>query len=124
MTTDIRFDGVHHSAALYAFAQGLVDARLRRFGSPLTRVVIRIADVNGPRGGPDKRCRITLLGPGIGTATAQSLDADAYEAVRTCVGRAAHVLGRRVARRRVTAARSSAAPGSSAPRGTRTGEPS
>ncbi len=102
MTTDIRFDGVHHSAALYAFAQGLVDARLRRFGSPLTRVVIRIADVNGPRGGPDKRCRITLVGPGLGTSTVQSRSADAYEAVRTCIARASRAVLRALARARVT----------------------
>lgn len=108
MTTEVRFHGVRYSAALHAFALRLVDARLRRFTPPVTRVVLRISDLNGPRGGADKRCRIVVLGRGLGTATVQSRSADAYGAVRACIARAAHVVVRKLARARVLPAPASA----------------
>ncbi len=108
MTTEIRFHGLRYSAALHKFALLLIDARLRRFTPSVKRVIVRISDLNGPKGGPDKRCRIVVLGPRLGTATVQSRSEDAYGAVRAGIARAAHVVFRKLARART--APSSASP--------------
>ncbi len=116
MTTEIRFHGLRYSAALHTFALRHIEARLCRFTPPLTRVILRISDLNGPRGGADKRCRIVVLGPGLGTAAVQSRNEDAYGAVRACIARAVHVVARKLARAR-------SAPASASPRGDRTDAP-
>lgn len=65
-----------------------VDFALRRFAGQVDRVVVRLADLNGPKGGPDKRCRIAAR---LTTATpdviVEATDADAYAAVSLAAAR-------------------------------------
>jgi putative sigma-54 modulation protein len=59
MDVDVRI----HCADLAAALCNYVDRRLRfslgRFGGRLGQVKVRITDLNGPRGGADKSCRIS-----------------------------------------------------------------
>jgi putative sigma-54 modulation protein len=50
------------SAAQRDRAEKRVASSLDRFESRLRRVLVVIEDVNGPRGGADKRCRIRATG--------------------------------------------------------------
>jgi ribosome-associated translation inhibitor RaiA len=60
--------------------------------------VVRLGDVNGPRGGVDKHCRITVSGRRFGSSTLDELDGDAYAAVDLATGRIARAIRRQLQR--------------------------
>jgi putative sigma-54 modulation protein len=80
-----------------------VERRLRsalgRFRHHVHAIRVRLSDVNGPRRGIDKRCRLVLSGPRGWTAVAQGLKSSFYDAVDVAVRRAACSV-RRVSGRR------------------------
>ena len=73
---------------------------LSRFGDRIRRVTALMEDINGPRGGVDKRCRVTVRARGAWTVTVRDLDADLHSVISRAVARAGHAVSRRVARRR------------------------
>lgn len=84
-----------------------IERRLRfalgRFGRRVAEVLVRVADVNGPRGGPDKRCRIAVrLLPGR-PVVVEDTDADLHVAVDRAADRAGRTVSREIARRREAA---------------------
>jgi ribosome-associated translation inhibitor RaiA len=56
--------------------------------------MVRIADLNGPRGGVDRQCRITVDVRPSRTVILEETDADLYRAI----DRAAHRVGQSVRR--------------------------
>ncbi len=67
---------------------------LSRFEARIQHVSVAVEDVNGPRGGVDKACRIAVrLQPG-----GDILVTDESRDVRVCVSRAADRIGRAVRR--------------------------
>jgi putative sigma-54 modulation protein len=68
------------------------------FESRLKSVEVRIADVNGPRGGVDKTCGIALILDRVAVVFVQASAADAYAAVDQAVSRAHSALSRRLRR--------------------------
>jgi hypothetical protein len=98
MKVDVRFHGVPYSAALRDFAERLGEARLHRFAPALAAVVVGISDENGPRGGMDKRCRITVFGPALGTQTTEEYASQAEDAVASAFDRVEVAVARRLAR--------------------------
>lgn len=67
---------------------------LGRFASRVGRVAVRVADVNGPRGGTDKRCRIVVALGGAGTVVVEDRDADVYAAIDAAADRAGRLVAR------------------------------
>jgi ribosome-associated translation inhibitor RaiA len=67
---------------------------LGRFSPEIERVTARVGDVNGPRGGVDKRCRIVVKLKGLDCVTSD-VHADDFEAA---VAAATDRIGRSVAR--------------------------
>lgn len=68
----------------------------RRFGDWLTRTEAFIKDVNGPKGGVDKHCRLEARPRGTEPVVVDHQDEDLY----TCVSRAAEKLEKALERRR------------------------
>ena len=66
----------------------------------ISRVVVRLSDVNGPRGGVDKRCGIEIRLKGTPAVTIEDTEADLYVAIDRAAERAGRTLDRRLARRR------------------------
>lgn len=67
---------------------------LSRFGHRIRKVDVKVEDINGPRGGMDKRCSVIVrIAPGRRVAIEDS-DSD----ILVAVDRAADRLGRAVAR--------------------------
>ena len=56
----IRCDGAAGSAPLREYAERRLAFALRRFEDRVRHLTVRLSDVNGPRGGVDSRCSITL----------------------------------------------------------------
>ena len=63
-------------------------------GDHVRRVTVRLYDVNGPRGGIDKRCRIQVMLNGLAAVVIEGTEADLYLAI----DRAADRIGRTVMR--------------------------
>lgn len=65
---------------------------LGRFGHRVQRVMVRLQDLNGPRGGLDKRCHIEARVAGHGVLVAEVRDVE----LEPAVSRAAERIARRV----------------------------
>lgn len=94
-------DIAEHGLEIGGAAQKRVERRLgfalARFGDRVGRVAVHLAEVNGPQGRADKRCRIVVDIPGYGSAqVVVEEDGDDLNAV---IDRAADRIGRAVRRR-------------------------
>ena len=63
-------------------------------------ISVLLSDINGPRGGADKRCRIRVTVAGMTEVVIDDVEADLYIAIDRVVDRAGRTLARRVARQR------------------------
>jgi hypothetical protein len=61
---------------------------------------VYLGDVNGPRGGADKRCRIVVHLPPGGRAVVSGTATDPYAAVARTAQRSAHAVKRHLKRKR------------------------
>ena len=61
-------------------------------------VLVRMGDVNGPKGGIDKRCHLTVRGPALPPTTIENVNVDAYAAVDLAVERAGQAVARELGR--------------------------
>ena len=82
-----------YAARRLGFATGAFESRIQD-------VAVCISDVNGPRGGVDKRCVIAVLLRPTGRVVVHAIDADAYSAIDRAAARARALVVRTVARAR------------------------
>lgn len=90
----------------FALTDGLREHIARRLAYALnhgrdmvSRIVVRLADINGPRGGVDKRCGIEVRLKGASTIAIDDTQADLYVAIDRAAERTGRTLDRRLARR-------------------------
>ncbi len=100
MRIEVRFRALDPSEPLREHVLRAVHFHLSRFGRELSSVSARIGDVNGPKGGIDKRCQLHVRGPRIGSLVVAEVSADAYAAVDACAERAGRSVGRELERLR------------------------
>ncbi|MBL4684025.1 MAG: HPF/RaiA family ribosome-associated protein [Nannocystaceae bacterium] len=101
MAVRIRGRNVPLEPSLVRLARRRVTTALRRAHSEVRRVDVRLVDLNGPRGGVDQRCRITLELKREGRPiVAEATDARIEVAIASAAGR----LARQVHRQRERAA--------------------
>jgi ribosomal subunit interface protein len=76
---------------------------LAHYAPRLRDVTVRVSDVNGPKGGADKRCHVAVAADRVGAVYVDEVDADLYRAVDRAVARLrrqlAREFGRHLARR-------------------------
>ena len=87
--------GITLTVAIREYAQRRLETALGRYRDTLASVQVRLADVNGPRGGIDKHCMIEVRGPALEPIIVRERYSDLYAAI----DRAADRLDRTVARR-------------------------
>jgi putative sigma-54 modulation protein len=63
-------------------------------------VTVRLSDINGPRGGNDKRCSIQIPIPGGQDVVVEDVEADFYAAIDCAAGRTERAVARRFERLR------------------------
>ena len=73
---------------------------MRRLRWLVPRAKVQLSDVNGPRGGVDKCCRLELKTDHVGTVTITSLASDWRGALESALARAAQLLVRSWQRQR------------------------
>jgi len=73
---------------------------LARFQPAVRKVEVHLSDVNGPRGGLDKRCQVRVRLASHSDVVIEDTEADLYHAVDRAVGRSARTVSRRLERAR------------------------
>ena len=73
---------------------------LGKFDPEIGRVEVGLSDVNGPRGGVDKHCRIVARMRTLGTVVVEDADGDFYSVVSRAADRIGRSVARTLARRR------------------------
>lgn len=62
-------------------------------------IVVRLSDVNGPRGGNDKRCHLLVMLAGLPDVVVEDTEADLYFAIDRAADRAGRNVIRRIDRK-------------------------
>ena len=65
---------------------------VEKFGSAIERTSVRLEDVNGPRGGIDKRCQVKIVVRGLPTVYVDERDSSVQAAMDRALGRANHAV--------------------------------
>lgn len=81
MKIEVRFRGLEPAEVFKSHALLRLETSLDRFKGELSHVVVQLSDVNGPKGGLDKRCQLTLRGPALGSLTVHELSGDVVSAI-------------------------------------------
>ena len=101
MDVHIQIRGTDLTEAIRNYVERRLCFSLGRFASRLGRVSVRIADVNGPRGGVDKACRISVKLVHSGeTVVQETVDANLYVAIDHATDRIGQTCGRDLRRLR------------------------
>lgn len=79
-------------------AEKRVRFAIRRLAWLVPRARVQLSDINGPRGGVDKRCQIELKTDGNGVVVVTAVARDWRTALDSAIARAARVLVRSVRR--------------------------
>lgn len=66
----------------------------------LRKVTLRLEDINGPKGGADKSCRIQIPIAGGKPVVIEEIQSDLYVAIDRAIERAGRVLSRKLERKR------------------------
>lgn len=100
MRIDIKASG-------FELTEGLREHTVRRLQFALgwanhdvRAVTVRLSDINGPRGGKDKRCRIQVPFAGTPNVVIEDTEADLYVAIDRAAERAERAVVRRLERLR------------------------
>ena len=82
------------AASLKSVAEDRARFVTRRLNWLVPRARIQLSDINGRRGGVDKRCQVELLSDRTGTVVITALARDWRSAIDSALARAAHALMR------------------------------
>jgi ribosome-associated translation inhibitor RaiA len=83
--------------------------KLGKFASSIERTSVRIEDVNGPRGGVDKRCRIKIVLSGLPSIVVETVYHSLQAAIDGALAQAERTVRRALQRRRMKPVKSRAA---------------
>ncbi len=100
MQIDIQGLGFSLSAPLLDHTERRLRFALTRTGDQIKRVVIRLGDTNGPRGGEDKFCRMQVYLKHAPPVLIEDRGADLYAVIERVAERAGRNVAKRVDRRR------------------------
>lgn len=85
---------------LRKYAERRIAFQFSRFAREVDTLALRLQDVNGPRGGIDKLCQVTLRGPHVGQLALAELAYSTKEAIDLAIARMARLVARQLAKAR------------------------
>jgi putative sigma-54 modulation protein len=100
MELSIKSQGLDLSDSLRTYAERRLRFSLGGFVTQLNGVELRLADINGPRGGIDKTCAIKVMLRGFGIVFARAAGDNAYSTVDRAAARIRSAVARALSRRR------------------------
>lgn len=105
MNLHVRYRQLEPSTELRRLVARRAHFALSRFTHSIRAVHVTLSDVNGPRGGVDKRCQVEVTGPGRASIVVEDVAADLTAAIDAAMGRVARTTARQLGRRRLLAPR-------------------
>lgn len=100
MQIDIKARQFPLTDGLYSHAERRLHFALSSYGDQIRRVIVRLSDINGPRGGADKRCHLQVLLVGLPDIVVEDTEPDLYVAINRTTDRAGRTLVRKFHRHR------------------------
>ena len=98
MRIEIQARGFDLTDGLREHAERRLQFALSCVGHEVRKVRVCLFDVNGPRGGNDKRCRIQIPMSGSPNVVVEDAEADLYLAIDRAVDRTERTMARRLGR--------------------------
>ena len=102
MNLEIRGRNLTVSAPLREHCETRLHFAFGRFSDQVTRVSVRLMDQNGPRGGVDKSCQLTVYLRKTRPVHIESVNDNLFAAVAEAADRASHAVARTLSRSRPT----------------------
>lgn len=100
MKLDIRRQSIEIDHNVRGHIERRLHFALGRFGTRIHRVAVYLADLNGPKGGVDKGCRIVARLPHSGEVIVEDRDANLTELIDRASDRLARSIQRTLERKR------------------------
>jgi len=100
MQLDIQTNGFSLTDGIRDYTKHRMQFALNRNDKHVTKVKVRLADINGPRGGVDKRCQIDISLAGHNDIVIEDTETNLYVAIDRASDRCARTLSRRLERAR------------------------
>lgn len=97
MQTDIQARGFSLTEALVNHVEKRIGFTFLNANSRVNRVLVRLSDLNGPRGGVDKCCLVEVRLERSQVVVVEDIQPDMYTAINRAIGRAARTVKRRLA---------------------------
>lgn len=98
MQIDIQARDFSLTDALRSHAERRLRVALTCCDDHIQRVVMRLSDINGPRGGADKRCHLQVVLAGLPDVVIEDIETDLYVAIDRATDRAGRTLVRKLGR--------------------------
>ena len=98
MQIDIQARDFSLTDAIRNHAERRLRFALTRCDDHIRRVVMRLSDINGPRGGADKCCHLQVVLPGLPDVVIEDVEADLYMAIDRAADRASRTVVRKIGR--------------------------
>jgi ribosomal subunit interface protein len=99
MQFEIHTQNIRISRPLRVHIERRLSFALERFAMQIARVYVRVGDLNGPKGGVDKRCRVAIVLMPSTTIVMEDRDSNVYVAIDRVADKAGRCIGRRLKRR-------------------------
>ena len=100
MDIQIKYHHMPTPKDLSEYVEYRLSHSLDRFAGGIRRIVMNLYDMNGPRGGVDKRCLAVVALSGGGSVAIELRDADSFSVVDRVSDRLKELLHRKLGRRR------------------------
>src|SRR5262245_11677135 len=99
MQLEIHWEGMRLSEPVRAYVERRLRFALGRVEGWVSRVLVKLKDLNGPHGGVDKCCQLVVSFPRSNPLIVEHRDADWLRAVDLAADRLAHAVRRELKRR-------------------------
>ncbi len=87
------------SQAINQYIQRRVKFGLKKRQDAIRRIIVRLTDINGPKGGKDKCCHIQIVMPKIEDVIIEDTEVNIYQAVDKAVERASRNVNKYLAKK-------------------------
>jgi putative sigma-54 modulation protein len=94
MHIEVRERGIAISAPLRTYIERRLTFALGRFSSRIEKVLVRLQDVNGPKGGVDQQCQVAVVLHPCVTVVFEARDSDVFLSIAQAADKAASYIVR------------------------------
>jgi len=85
--------------ALKQYAIKRINFSLGHKSEHIQKIAMRLSDINGPRGGADKRCQLQIKLNGMANVVVADTQSDMYNAIDSACDRASYTVTKKIGRK-------------------------